>query len=224
MKLVFTIAPTLLPCVFASVAISQPQKVVPMKEVSANPAVIEIQMRADSRARVLDRIREKDDPGVHLGIKGAVLVNADKFPKSVRVFLNMPKATAATSIEDSHYVGTIAFGARRLGAYPFSRDFNVGQVLRKLDALKELDSAKPFTITLIAMPESLNPVTFRIDEVSNRATHANRGSVACCLNIACCAGTRRTQNNHPFICSLACPKAGNSEIAASSPANWQFLA
>jgi tyrosinase len=74
----------------------------------------------------------------------------------VRVFVNMPAATAQTPVEDPHYAGSFAFfgtfieGAQHQHQPQFL--VNITETLQRLKQRQELNDRKPLTVNFVAVP------------------------------------------------------------------------
>lgn len=75
----------------------------------------------------------------------------------VRVFINMPTATADTSTDDAHYAGSFAVFGTHVESdpgHPHRPTFlvNLTPTLQKLKRNQELDDRSPMTVQLVAVP------------------------------------------------------------------------
>ncbi|NOT57907.1 MAG: hypothetical protein HOP18_25165 [Deltaproteobacteria bacterium] len=75
----------------------------------------------------------------------------------VRVFLNLPTATADTSTDDAHYAGSFAFFGTHIESdtgHPHGPTFlvNLTPTLQKLKRNQALDDSSPLTVQLVAVP------------------------------------------------------------------------
>jgi tyrosinase len=75
---------------------------------------------------------------------------------SVRVFVNLPNASAGTSTEDPHFAGSFAFFGTHTGnaAHPHQPHFlvNLTNTIQKLRSSGELKEGTPLSIQLVPVP------------------------------------------------------------------------
>jgi tyrosinase len=74
----------------------------------------------------------------------------------VRVFLNLPAASASTPTDDPHYAGSFAFFGKQAahGDHQPKKDFlvNVTDTLQRLKRMGELAADRPISVQLVAVP------------------------------------------------------------------------
>ncbi|MFN0139446.1 MAG: tyrosinase family protein [Pyrinomonadaceae bacterium] len=97
---------------------------------------------------------DKEKEKVFVSIKYAQLPPSSDF--YIRVFINMPTATAATPIEDPHYAGSFAFfGTHIEGAHHEHKPeflVNITETLQRLKQRNELNEKTPVHVNLVVIP------------------------------------------------------------------------
>jgi len=116
------------------------------------PVTVKISLSKEDRARLLRAARGTEATFL-VGLTGNVIVPREVFPLGIRVFLNKPEATAATSIDDPSYVMSSAFGhkqitASKFASYRFSDVENLAIGLRRLQINQEAES---LTLTVVVI-------------------------------------------------------------------------
>lgn len=105
----------------------------------------------------MERLLASDEASerIFASVEYATLPPASDF--FVRVFINLPEATAYTPISDPHFAGSFAFfGTHTEGApaHHGKREFlvDVTATLRRLRQMGRLDAASQVTVQLVAVP------------------------------------------------------------------------
>jgi len=131
--------------------------------ISDKPVTMSIQLHRKLQDEMWKAILKEDGPTITLTI-GPISFDKKSVGASIRVFINMPTATAKTSIEDPHYVTSFLLTEGDLAGRDISYSFGLTSTLRAINGKKEklllLNREEGLSVTLIGIPE--NKETIRI--------------------------------------------------------------
>jgi hypothetical protein len=117
---------------------------------------VSVLLRPDEQLRIqIGSALDEPDGHVRLAVQGILPPPEpqSKLVGGVKVFLNLPDASAATSEKDRHFVGVFSLqptSETRLQGV----NLDLTPTLRALQKSKDLDLGKPLSITLIAIPSA----------------------------------------------------------------------
>lgn len=137
--------------------------------LTEKPATVQITLDEKLRAEITKAVADPARPQtIRLIVQGVSLpAEALKEKAGIKLFLNKPNATAATSEKDPHFVGAVDFQPTT-DRKPQSFLLDLGPAVAELRRTKQIDLHQPLEVTFAAIPSPEQPnaqVKIPIDSV-----------------------------------------------------------
>jgi hypothetical protein len=132
----------------------QPEKPSEKIILTENPTTVQIPLDEMLRTQIAEAVSNPEQPQtVRLVIKGVWLSAEAKKEGGIKLFLNKPDATSATSEKDPHFVGAVDFQPTKDGK-PQSFLLDLAPTVAELRRTKQLDLNQPLKVTFAAILSS----------------------------------------------------------------------